>query len=246
MAFRVSTLRRWYGQLAMHAGIVVFPGINRERDMAIALELSTGRKPRMIWHRETDLSGLDLIVVPGGFSYGDYLRCGAMAAQSPVMAEIRAHAARGGYLMGVCNGMQILTEAHLLPGAMLRNAGLRFLSMDCHLRVERADTAFTHHYRHGQTFRAPMAHGDGNYFADDDTLDRLEGENLIAFRYATPEGHITPEANRNGSSRSIAGILSPNGRVLGLMPHPEDLVDPLMGGTDGKPLFDGLAQALAA
>jgi phosphoribosylformylglycinamidine synthase len=230
----------------MRAGIVVFPGINRERDMAIALELSSGRKPRMIWHRETDLSGLDLIVVPGGFSYGDYLRCGAMAAQSPVMAEIRAHAARGGHVLGVCNGMQILTEAGLLPGAMLRNAGLRFLSMDCHLRVERAGTAFTRNYRQGQTFRAPMAHGDGNYFADDDTLDRLEGEGLVAFRYATAEGAITPEANRNGSARSIAGILSPNLRVLGLMPHPEDLIDPLMGGTDGKPLFDGLAEALAA
>jgi len=230
----------------MKAGIVIFPGINRERDMAIALEHACGVKPRMVWHRETDLSGLDLVVLPGGFSHGDYLRCGAMAAHSPVMAEIRAHAARGGHVLGVCNGMQILTEAGLLPGAMLRNAGLRFLSMDCHLRVERADTAFTSGYRSGQTFRAPMAHGDGNYFADDDTLDRLEGEGLIAFRYATPEGAITPEANRNGSSRSIAGILSPNLRVLGLMPHPEDLVDPLLGGTDGKPLFDGLAAALAA
>ena len=230
----------------MRAGIVVFPGINRERDMAIALEGSTGRKPRMIWHRENDLSGLDLIVVPGGFSYGDYLRCGAMAAQSPVMAEIRTHAARGGYVLGVCNGMQILTEAGMLPGAMLRNAELRFLSMDCHLRVERADTAFTNGYRSGQVFRAPMAHGDGNYFADDETLGRLEGEGLVAFRYATPAGEITKQANRNGSARSIAGVLSPNLRVLGLMPHPEDLVDPLMGGIDGKPLFDGLAAALAA
>jgi phosphoribosylformylglycinamidine synthase len=230
----------------MRAAIVVFPGINRERDMAIALEASTGKKPRMVWHRETDLSGLDLIVVPGGFSYGDYLRCGAMAAQSPVMAEIRAHAERGGHILGVCNGMQILTEAGLLPGAMLRNAGLRFLSMDCHLRVERSDTAFTGRYRAGEVFRAPMAHGDGNFFADDDTLDRLEGEGLVAFRYATPEGAIIKEANRNGSARNIAGIFSPNLRVLGLMPHPEDLVDPLMGGADGKPLFDGLAAALAA
>lgn len=200
--------------------------------MAIALELSSGVKPRMIWHRDTDLTGLDLIVVPGGFSYGDYLRCGAMAAQSPVMAAIRAHVARGGYLMGVCNGFQILTEAGLLPGALLRNAGLRFLSMDCHLRVERADTAFASHYTAGQVFRAPMAHGDGNYFADDATLDRLEGEGLVAFRYVK---------NLNGSSRSIAGIYAPGLRVMGLMPHPEDLVDPLMGGTDGKPLFDALA-----
>ena len=216
----------------MRAGIVVFPGINRERDMAIALERSSSRKPRMIWHRETDLSGLDLIVVPGGFSYGDYLRCGAMAAQSPVMAEIRAHVSRGGYLMGVCNGFQILTEAGLLPGALLRNVDLRFLSMDCHLRVERADTAFTSHYQPGEVFRAPMAHGDGNYFAEDETLDRLEGEGLVAFRYVE---------NRNGSARDIAGIYAPGCRVMGLMPHPEDLVDPLMGGTDGKPLFDALA-----
>jgi len=230
----------------MRAGIVVFPGINRERDMAIALELSSGHKPRMLWHKDSDVTGLDLIVIPGGFSYGDYLRCGAMAAQSPIMAGIRAHAERGGHVLGVCNGLQILTEAGLLPGALLRNAGLRFLSMDCHLRVERADTDFTRHYQRGQVFRAPLAHGDGNYIADDDTLDRLEGEGLVAFRYATTEGEITPHANRNGSARNIAGIYSPNLRVLGLMPHPEDLVDPLMGGTDGKPLFDGLTEALAA
>ncbi|OJY65381.1 MAG: phosphoribosylformylglycinamidine synthase I [Rhodospirillales bacterium 70-18] len=230
----------------MKAGIVVFPGINRERDMAIALELASGHKPRMIWHKETDIAGLDLIVIPGGFSYGDYLRCGAMAAQSPVMAAVRAHAARGGHVLGVCNGFQILTETGLLPGALLRNAGLRFLSMDCHLRVERADTDYTRHYQAGQVFRAPLAHGDGNYFADDDTLDRLEGEGLVIFRYATPEGAITREANLNGSARNIAGIAAPNLRVLGLMPHPEDLVDPLMGGTDGKPLFDGLVAALAA
>ncbi|HTN09556.1 MAG TPA: phosphoribosylformylglycinamidine synthase subunit PurQ [Acetobacteraceae bacterium] len=230
----------------MNAGIVVFPGINRERDMAIALELATGRKPRMVWHKENDLSGLDLVVIPGGFSYGDYLRCGAMAAQSPVMAAIRAHAERGGHVLGVCNGFQILAEAGLLPGALLRNASLRFLSMDCHLRVERSDTAYTRHYQKGQVFRSPMAHGDGNYFADDDTLDRLEGEGRVIFRYATPEGEITAAANRNGSARNIAGIASENLRVLGLMPHPEDLVDPLMGGTDGKPLFDGLAAALAA
>jgi phosphoribosylformylglycinamidine synthase I len=227
----------------MRAGIVVFPGINRERDMAIALELSSGHKPRMLWHKDSDVTGLDLIVIPGGFSYGDYLRCGAMAAQSPIMAGIRAHAERGGHVLGVCNGLQILTEAGLLPGALLRNAGLRFLSMDCHLRVERADTDFARHYQRGQVFRAPLAHGDGNYIADDDTLDRLEGEGLVAFRYATTEGEITPRANRNGSARNIAGIYSPNLRVLGLMPHPEDLVDPLMGGTDGKPLFDSLAAA---
>ena len=226
----------------MRAGIIVFPGINRERDMAIALQRS-GTTPRMVWHKDTDLAGLDLIVIPGGFSFGDYLRCGAMAAQSPVMRAIHDHAARGGYVLGVCNGFQILTEAGLLPGALLRNATLRFLARDCHLRVERTDTAFTSEYQRGQVFRAVLAHGDGNYFADDATLDRLEGDGLVALRYATPTGETTPEANRNGSARSISGILSPNLRVLGLMPHPEDLVDPLMGCADGKPLFDALAAA---
>jgi phosphoribosylformylglycinamidine synthase subunit PurQ / glutaminase len=230
----------------MRAAVVVFPGINRERDMAIALERSSGRKPRMVWHTDTDLDGLDLIVLPGGFAYGDYLRCGAMAAQSPVMAAIRSHAARGGHVLGVCNGFQILTEAQMLPGALVRNASLRFLSMDCHLRVERTDTDFTAQYQRGEVFRAVMAHGDGNYFADDAMLDRLEGEGLVALRYVTPDGAVTEAANRNGSARNIAGIYSPNLRVLGLMPHPEDLVDPLMGGTGGKPLFDSLAAAFVA
>ncbi|WP_428490741.1 phosphoribosylformylglycinamidine synthase subunit PurQ [Rhodopila sp.] len=227
----------------MIPGIILFPGINRERDMAIALEAAFGHKPRMIWHKDSDLSGVDLIVIPGGFSFGDYLRCGAMAAQSPIMRAVHDHAARGGYVLGVCNGFQILTEAGILPGALLRNASLRFLSMDCHLRVERADTAFTRQYQRGQTFRAVLAHGDGNYFADAATLDRLEGENLVALRYATRSGEVTQQANLNGSARGIAGILSPNLRVLGLMPHPEDLVDPLMGDIDGKKLFDALAAA---
>jgi phosphoribosylformylglycinamidine synthase len=227
----------------MKAGIVIFPGINRERDMAIALQASFGAAPQMVWHKDTALPALDLIVIPGGFSFGDYLRCGAMAAHSPIMRAVSDHAARGGYVLGVCNGFQILTEASILPGALLRNASLRFLSMDTHLRVERTDTAFTSQYHHGQTFRAVMAHGDGNYFADNATLDRLDGDDLVAFRYATKSGDVTPEVNLNGSARSIAGIFSPNLRVLGLMPHPEDLVDPLMGGNDGKPLFDALAAA---
>ena len=230
----------------MRAAVVVFPGTNRERDMAIALHRATGQRPRMVWHGETALDGLDLVVLPGGFSHGDYLRCGAIAARAPIMPAIRDFAARGGHVLGVCNGFQTLTEAGLLPGALLRNKGLRFLSRDCCLRVERADTAFTRHYRTGQIFRAPMAHGDGNYFADDAALDRLEGEGLVAFRYATPAGELTEAANPNGSARSIAGVLSPNGRVLGVMPHPEDLVEPLMGGTDGLPLFAGLAEALVA
>ena len=224
----------------MKAGIVVFPGTNRERDMAIALKAAAGRAPVMLWHRDTVLPPLDLVVLPGGFSHGDYLRSGAMAAHAPIMTAVRAFAAAGGHVLGVCNGFQILTEAQMLPGALLRNAGMRFLSHDCHLKVERNDTAFTRGWQPGDLFRAPLAHGDGNYVADPDTLDRLEGEGRVAFRYATVDGG---ERNPNGSARSIAGVFSENLRVCGLMPHPEDLVDPLMGGIDGKPLFDGLVQA---
>ncbi len=230
----------------MRTAIVVFPGTNRERDVAIALHRAAGQRPETVWHRDTTLpDGVDLVVLPGGFSHGDYLRCGAMAAHSPIMAAIRAFAATGGHVLGICNGFQILTEAQLLPGALLRNAALRFLSRDCHLRVERAGTAFTRHYQQGHVFRAPMAHGDGNYTADPATLDRLEGDGRVAFRYVTPEGEPDRAANPNGSARSIAGVYSANLRVLGLMPHPEDLVDPLMGGTDGAPLFAGLVEALA-
>ncbi|MGX9963926.1 phosphoribosylformylglycinamidine synthase subunit PurQ [Roseomonas sp. F4] len=231
----------------MKSAIIVFPGTNRERDMAIALERVSGRKPAMVFHLDTALpAGTDLVVLPGGFSHGDYLRCGAMAAQSPIMKAVRAFAEGGGLVLGVCNGFQILTEAGLLPGALLRNATLRFLSMDCLMRVERADTPFTQHWQKGAVFRAPMAHGDGNYFCDDATLARLNGEGLVAFRYATPEGAITEAANRNGARDNIAGILSPNLRICGLMPHPEDLVDPLMGGEDGLPLFTSLLDSLAS
>ena len=232
----------------MRAAVIVFPGINRERDMALALAHATGgRKLAMHWHGDAELpGGLDLVVLPGGFSYGDYLRCGAMAAHSPVMRAVKDFAARGGHVLGVCNGFQILCEAGMLPGALLRNASLRFLSMDCWMRVERDDTPFTNRFRRGDTFRATMAHGDGNYFADADTLDRLEGENLVALRYTTPAGDATAEANRNGSAHAIAGILSPNLRVLGLMPHPENQVDPAIDGTDGLPLFGSLAGSFAS
>jgi phosphoribosylformylglycinamidine synthase len=231
----------------MNAVIIVFPGTNRERDMAIALQRATGRKPALLFHLADALPPkTDLVVLPGGFSHGDYLRCGAMAAQSPIMRAVADFAAAGGHVLGVCNGFQILTEAGLLPGALLRNATLRFLSMDCHMRVERADTPFTAHWQRGAVFRAPMAHGDGNYFCDDGTLARLKGEGLVAFRYATPAGEVTPAANRNGARDSIAGILSPNLRVCGLMPHPEDLVDPLMGGEDGLPMFTSLVASLVA
>jgi phosphoribosylformylglycinamidine synthase len=230
----------------MKAAIITFPGTNRERDMRVALKRATGRDPLMLFHRDALPAGLDLVVLPGGFSYGDYLRCGAMAAQSPIMRDVRDFAARGGHVLGVCNGFQILIEAGLLPGGLLRNATLRFLSMDCRMRVERAGTAFTSRWQKGATFRAPMAHGDGNYFADDATLDRLEGEGLVAFRYVDDRGEATTAANRNGSVRNIAGVFSPNLRVCGLMPHPEDLVDDLMGGTDGLPMFESLAESLVS
>lgn len=230
----------------MRAAIVRFPGTNRERDMAIALERATGRAPAMLWHKDTSLPPLDLVVLPGGFSYGDYLRCGAMAAHSPVMAEIARFARAGGHVLGVCNGFQILTEAGLLPGALLRNRAMRFLSQDCHLRIETADTPFTRLYRAGEVIRAPLAHGDGNYVADDDEIARLEGEGRVVFRYADPSGELTEAANPNGSRNAIAGIASPDARVVGLMPHPEDLVDPLIGGTDGLRLFEGLALQFAA
>jgi phosphoribosylformylglycinamidine synthase len=233
--------------MSLRAGIVIFPGTNRERDMAIALgRASGGQSPAMIWHKDATLPPLDLVVLPGGFSHGDYLRCGAMAAQSPVMRAVRDFAAAGGHVLGVCNGFQILTEAGLLPGALLRNAGLRFLAQDHHLRVERTDTVFTRRYAEGAVIRAVLAHGDGNYFADAATLDRLEGDGLVAFRYCGADGAVGPETNPNGSARGIAGIYSSDRRILGLMPHPEDYVDPLMGGQDGVPMFEGLVEALAA
>ena len=230
----------------MKAAIITFPGTNRERDMRLALKRATGSDPQMLFHRDELPKGLDLIVLPGGFSYGDYLRCGAMAAQSPIMREVKEFAEKGGHVLGVCNGFQILIETGLLPGGLLRNASLRFLSMDCHMRVERAGTAYTSRWQKGAVFRAPLAHGDGNYFADDATLDRLDGEGLVAFRYTNENGEVTEAANRNGSARNIAGIFSPNLRVCGLMPHPEDLVDPLMGGTDGLPMFESLAESLVS
>ncbi len=231
----------------MHAAIVIFPGTNRERDVAIALHAATGRTPAQIWHQQTTFPpNLDLLVIPGGFSHGDYLRCGAMAAHSPIMPAIHEFAVKGGHILGICNGFQILTEAGLLPGALLRNATLRFISRDCHLRVERAAPPFTALYTPGQIIRAPMAHGDGNYFATPETIHAIESEGRVAFRYTDPDGNLTPSANPNGSLGAIAGIYSENFRTLGLMPHPEDLVDPLLGGTDGKPLFESITQALAA
>src|SRR5262245_2092649 len=229
----------------MRAAVVVFPGINRERDMARALKLVSGREPVMVWHAETALpAGTDLVVVPGGFSYGDYLRCGAIAARAPVMDAVRAHAARGGLVLGVCNGFQILCESGLLPGVLMRNQQLRFICRDVHLRVERSDTPFTRGYNAGQVIRVPVAHGEGNYIADGATIARLEGEGLVAFRYSSPDGMIDPNWNHNGAINAIAGILNDHRNVLGMMPHPENHVEPSMGCTDGRGLFAGLVDHL--
>ncbi len=227
----------------MKSAVIVFPGSNRERDAARAIESVSGRKPVMAWHGDAELPDVDLIVLPGGFSYGDYLRCGAIAARSPVMRDVIAKARRGVKVLGICNGFQILTEAGLLPGALMRNRTLTFICHDAHLRVERNDTAFTNRYAPGQVVRFPVAHGEGNYYADEDTLRRLEGDGRVLFRYVSPVGAATDEANRNGSRLNIAGILNEPGNVLGLMPHPENHIDPLVGGTDGRPLFESLLAA---
>ena len=228
----------------MKSAIVVFPGTNRERDMAEALEMASGRPPAMVWHRDTDLPDADLIVVPGGFSYGDYLRAGAMAAHSPVLRSVVAAARRGIAVLGVCNGFQILVEAGLLPGALLRNASLKFVCRDVGLSVASVRTGFARGYRTGQTLRMPVAHHDGNYFADTDTLDRLEDEDRIAFHYAPLNGEGADRFNPNGSARHIAGIYNESGTVLGMMPHPENAIRSDQGSTDGRGLFAGLAAAL--
>jgi phosphoribosylformylglycinamidine synthase subunit PurQ / glutaminase len=224
--------------------VVIFPGSNRERDVCGALARATGHEPVRVWHRERSLPPVDLIVLPGGFAYGDYLRCGAMAAHSPVMHDIRARAVAGTPVLGICNGFQILTEAGMLPGALLPNRSLRFVCRDVLLRVENNQTIFTCGYAAAQTIRVPVAHHDGNYIADPETLDRLEGEGRVAFRYCAPDGSIDDEANVNGSARAIAGIFNEARTVLGLMPHPENATDPLLGGTDGAAFFAGLTAAL--
>jgi phosphoribosylformylglycinamidine synthase len=230
----------------MKSAVLVFPGINRERDMARAIRLISGVEPAMVWHADTELPpGTDLVVIPGGFSYGDYLRCGAIAARAPIMAAVRAHAGRGGLVLGVCNGFQILCEAGLLPGVLMRNAALKFICKDVHLRVERSDTPFTRGYNAGQVIRVPVAHGEGNYVADEATVARLEDEGRVALRYVAPDGTLDPRWNVNGATNAIAGILNEHGNVLGLMPHPENHVEPSLGPTDGRGLFGGLVQHFA-
>ncbi len=229
----------------MQAAVIVFPGSNREQDVVDALTRSAGKAPLKVWHRDTELPKADLLVIPGGFSYGDYLRCGAMAAHSPIMREVKERAERGTPVLGICNGFQVLTEAGLLPGVLLTNKTLKFHCKDVDLRVETSQSVFTARYEQGQVIRVPVAHHDGNYFADPATLDRLEERGLVAFRYCTPEGELTEEANANGSARNIAGIFNETKTILGLMPHPEDATDPLLGGTDGRAFFDGLVEALS-
>ena len=225
----------------MKSAVIVFPGINRERDLARTLKLISGREPAMVWHADTALPpDTDLTVIPGGFSYGDYLRCGAIAARAPVMDAVRDFAARGGVVLGVCTGFQILCEAGLLPGVLMRNARLKFICKDVHLRVERSDTPFTRGYNAGQVICVPSAHGEGNYVADADSIARLEGEGRVLFRYSAPDGAVAPEWNFNGATHAIAGIINERGNVLGMMPHPENHVEAVMGRTDGRGLFAGL------
>jgi phosphoribosylformylglycinamidine synthase len=220
----------------MKSAVIVFPASNCDRDAAVALEQMTGKKAHMVWHQDSELPDVDLVVLPGGFSYGDYLRCGAMASQSKIMSAIKAHADKGGAVLGVCNGFQVLTESHLLPGALMRNAGLKFVCRPVAMSVEETQSAFTRKYDKGQTVTFPVAHGEGSYYADDATLDRLEGEGRVVFRY---------QDNPNGSARNIAGLLSEKRNVLGLMPHPERVVDQALGGTDGRALFESLIEALS-
>ena len=224
----------------MNAAVIVFPGSNCDRDVKVALTASMAREPMMVWHGEARLPKTDLIVVPGGFSYGDYLRSGAMAAHSPVMREVVKRARAGVPVLGICNGFQILIEAGLLPGALLRNAGLKFVCKDVWLRIDQTDSPFTSAYVRDSVVRIPIAHNDGNYFADNETLDRLNGDGRIAMRYSAPDGTVDAVANPNGSARNIAGVFNAGRTVLGMMPHPERLAEVALGGTDGRAMFDGL------
>jgi phosphoribosylformylglycinamidine synthase subunit PurQ / glutaminase len=221
-------------------GIITFPGSNCDEDAVLAVTEALGATAVRLWHKDHDLQGADVVILPGGFSYGDALRAGAIARFAPILQEVKAHAERGGPVLGICNGFQIACEAGLLPGALLRNADLRFVHQPVHLRVERTDTIYTARYAPGQVLRIPIAHGEGRYTADEATLDRLEGDGHVVFRYVDAHGARTPEANPNGSMRDIAGIRNARGNVLGLMPHPERAVDPLLGRPDGLPLFESL------
>src|SRR5262249_406495 len=230
----------------MKSAVLVFPGINRERDMARALTLISGSAPDMVWHAETALpAGTDLVVIPGGFSYGDYLRCGAIAARAPIMDAVRAHAEKGGLVLAICNGFQIACEAGLLPGVLMRNTQLKFICRDMFLRVERSDTPFSRGYNAGQVIRVPVAHGEGNWVADDGTVTRLEAEGRVLYRYVSPEGARDPAWKHTGARNGMAGILNDGGNGVGMMPHPENHVEASMGCTDGRGLFAGLVAHVA-
>jgi phosphoribosylformylglycinamidine synthase subunit PurQ / glutaminase len=229
----------------MKFGVVVLPGSNCDHDAVHVARDVLGAEVEVLWHKETDLRGADCVIIPGGFAYGDYLRAGALAKFAPVMEPIRRHAAAGGMVFGICNGFQVLTEAGLLPGALMRNEHLRFVSRDVFLRVEETDTPFTCELERGAVLRVPIAHGEGNYFADDATLDDLERNRQVIFRYCDAEGRITREANPNGSARNIAGICNAGRNVLGMMPHPERCAEELLGNTDGFGVFRSIAAAMA-
>ncbi|MBK6313932.1 MAG: phosphoribosylformylglycinamidine synthase subunit PurQ [Blastocatellia bacterium] len=229
----------------MKFGVVVFPGSNCDHDAYHVISKVIGQPVDFIWHRDSDLDGYDCIVLPGGFSYGDYLRTGAIASLSPIMRSVVKFADHGGIVLGICNGFQILCESGLLPGALLRNASLAFACRHVNLRVERSDTMFTRDYEKGQVLSIPIAHGDGNYFCDDETLERLEGEGQVLFRYVDAKGEPTPDSNPNGSRNNIAGIINDRGNVLGMMPHPERASEDALGSADGRGIFTSLAAALA-
>ncbi len=228
----------------MKASVVVFPGSNCDRDVAVALRNISGTMPDMVWHGDSSLPNSDLIVLPGGFSYGDYLRSGAMAVHSPIMKEVMRLADRGTPILGICNGFQVLTETGLLPGVLMRNATLKFICRSLSLRVERNDTIFSRHYTEKEVITIPIANHDGNYFADQETLNRLENENRVAFRYTNAHGEADAASNPTGSRNNIAGIYDQSCRILGLMPHPERVSEELLGGLDGKPLFESLLEVL--
>lgn len=223
-------------------GVVVFPGSNCDRDAHYSVGEMLEQDARFIWHKDTDLGDVDVVILPGGFSYGDYLRCGAIARFSPIMREVIRFAKKGGVVIGICNGFQILTEAGLLPGALMRNKSLRFVCKDVWIRIERGDSPFTNACKEGEVLMIPIAHGDGNYFTDENTLKKLEDNGQILFRYCSRDGDVSDDSNPNGSISHIAGIMNDKGNILGLMPHPERATDPVIGKTDGRKIFQSVIQ----